>query len=159
MSLCLAPKKAAAVLVALFPPLPIEVPMCFRADAVIDVWSPVESLLESIERTGCAVMAGRKVVMPCEEEGWYSAIPALRGLLDYHRLVGERIGIPADYAPLEKLANKLDAGSPLFEGDIASARAAVESCKRQAMSMTTDVARDVSRTISIRIAMKKAGIV
>ena len=100
------------------------------------VWAPIEQVLSRIARSGeVDAVQGRPVFYEDSKGGWYEIAPALRGCIDFHRLAGTRHGLTADVAPLEKIANKLDAGTPIFMADLDAAFAAIAQCKRAALSL------------------------
>lgn len=91
--------------------------------------------------------------------GWYDAVAALRGVIEFHQLAQARYGYPADVEALIKFANKLEASSPLFEEDIAKVRACIAACKRQALQLRLSQADDIVKTIQISMridSMKEA---
>lgn len=50
---------------------------------------------------------------------------------------------------MERFANKLEFGSPLFEQDLADVRANISSCKAQALRLRVSQADAIIRTVQI----------
>lgn len=126
---------------------------------IFAVFYPLEMILSGIKRNGTVDTAGGHVVF--EEHGrggWYDAIAALRGVIDFHQIAQDRYSIRADTAPLTKFANKLDTGTPIFEPDIAAVEDAISSCKRQAMGLRVSQAIDIVKTIQIRDEFDKRNV-
>lgn len=132
--------------------------LCETPDTLIEVFQPVESVLERIERDGTIDVAGRHVVMHVDGQGDYDMIAALRGLIEFHQIAERRHGLPADVSALVKFANRLDAGAMLFESDIAAIRQCIAYCKRQAAGLRISQARDIVRTIQISAEFDKLKI-
>lgn len=125
---------------------------------IFAVFAPIERILSRLEIDGTIEVAGRQVVFKEDSKGgWYDVPAAIRGVTEFHKIAAERHGIPADVAPLEKLANKLNAGMPLFEADIAAARASITSCKQQAMRLRVSEAESILRTVQISEQMDRIG--
>lgn len=114
------------------------------------VFGPIERILHRLESEGTVEVAGRHVVFKEDGRGgWYDAVAALRGVIEFHQLAQSRYGYPADVEALIKFANKLEAGAPIFEADIAQVRACIDSCKRQALQLRLSQADDIVKTIQI----------
>lgn len=119
-------------------------------------WLPVERVLDRLERDSTIDAAGRQIVFQDTGGGaWHDLPEALMGLVDYHRIAASRYGLQVDYAAIEKFANKLRAGSPIFEQDLAAVRASIASCKRQAMQLRLSQSDDIVQTVKISMAMEK----
>lgn len=120
------------------------------------VFDPIEKILHRMQSDGTIDCAqGRPVFREDGRGGWYDLVAALRGVIEFHQLAEARHGIPADVDGMIKLANKLHASAPIFEEDIATTRANIETCKRQALRLTIDEATDIVRTIQIGMEMDK----
>ena len=120
------------------------------------VFAPLDRILHRMEVDGTVDVHGRQIVFREEGRGgWYDTLAALRGVAEFHDLATSTYGIHADTAPLWKLAAKLDAGSPIFEQDIAAVRSSIFSCKRQAMQMRVSQADALIRTVQISAEMDK----
>ena len=76
---------------------------------------------------------------------------ALRGIVDFHRMANERYPVKADYAALEKLANRLDAGAMIFDADIPLILKSLASCKRQALSLRVSQAASLVQDVQISV--------
>lgn len=123
------------------------------------VFAPIERILSRLEIDGTVDVAGRQVVFREDSKGgWYDAPAALRGVAEFHDIATARHGIPADTAPLWQFASKLDAGMPLFEADLERVRAAIASCKAQAMRLRVSQAESILRTVQIGNELGKAGV-
>lgn len=124
---------------------------------VLAVFAPLERLLHRIETDGTVDVAGRQIIFREDGEGgWYDLPAAMCGVAEFHDIAARRYGIPADTAALWKLAAKLDAGSPVFESDIAAVRESIVECKRQALSLRVSQANDIIKTIQIAEHLEKA---
>lgn len=120
------------------------------------VFGPIERILHRIE-IDCTVdcVQGRPVFYEDGNGGWYEVVEALRGVIEFHQLAEARHGLPVDLEGMIRVANKLNSGAPLFEQDIALARANIETCKRQALRLTLDEAEDILNTIRISMELDK----
>lgn len=118
---------------------------------IMMVFSPLETVLNRIEKEGTVDEAGLQVVFREDMRGgWYDLVAALRGVIEFHEIAQVRHQLPADLEAMAKFANKLEAGMPVFESDLASVREGIASCKRQAMQLRLSQATDIVQTIQIR---------
>lgn len=125
---------------------------------ILAVFSPIERVLHRLEADGTVEVAGRQVVFKEDGRGgWYDMVAALRGVIEFHQVATARYGIPADVAPLEKFANKLHAGSPIFEADLVAVRAGIASCKAQAMRLRVSQASDIIQTVRVSAELDRIG--
>ena len=123
------------------------------------VFGPIERILHRLESEGTVEVAGRHVVFKEDGRGgWYDAVAALRGVIEFHQMAQSRHGHPADVEALIKFANKLEAGAPIFEADLAQVRAGIASCKRQALQMRLSQADDIVKTIQISMRLEEAKV-
>jgi hypothetical protein len=114
------------------------------------VWAPLETVLAQIERDGTVDAEGQRIVFREDMRGGrYDLVEALRGVIEFHELAASRHGLPVDVSALVRFANKLDAGSPLFESDISAVREAITACKRQALNLRQSWAQDILDTVRI----------
>lgn len=127
---------------------------------IVTVFGPIERILHRLETDGTVEVAGQYVVFKEDGRGgWYDAVAALRGVIQFHELASTRHKLPIDVQPLVKFANKLEASSPLFEEDIAKVRSCIAACKRQALQLRLSQADDIVKTIQISMridSMKEA---
>ncbi|QRM19536.1 hypothetical protein GBK02_09045 [Dechloromonas sp. TW-R-39-2] len=120
---------------------------------VQSVFAPIERVLHRMQADGVIDCAqGRPVFHEDGRGGWYEVVAALRGVIQFHQLAEARHGIEAEVDGMVRLANKLDLAAPIFEEDIATVYADIESCKRQALRLTIDEATDIVKTIQISAA-------
>lgn len=136
-------------------------PMTSDPVRALSAWEPVSQLIDQIESTGTVLYAGSKVVMYDKENGEYmdDATNAMRGVIEFHDLANEKISAKADTEQLKRFANKLDSGSMISQFDIDKTRAAIDSCIRQAMTMTVGQAKSLADTVCIRINAQMLGLV
>lgn len=120
------------------------------------VFEPIETILTRMERDG-TIDAASGVPVFCEHGagGWYEVGPALEGVLQFHEIATRRYALPCDPSGLQRIAKKLDVGAPIFEADIAAARASINSCKRQAMALRQSQATDIIDTVRISMALDR----
>ncbi len=120
------------------------------------VFGPIERILARLEIDGTIEVAWRQVVFKEDSRnGWYDAVAALRGVIEFHQLAQSRHGYPADVEALIKFANKLEAGAPIFEAEIGKVRACIASCVQQAMQLRISQAEDIVKTIQIGMQLEK----
>ncbi len=120
------------------------------------VFGPIERILHRLETDGTVEVAGRQVVFYEDGNGgWYDAVAALRGVIQFHELAASRHGLPVELASLHKFANKLEASMPIFEADIQAVRACIAECKKQALQLRVSQAQDIVDTIRISMEMDK----
>lgn len=121
------------------------------------VFAPIERILHRIEMDGTVDAAqGSPVFYEDGNAGWYELVAALRGIIQFHQVATERHGLAADTDGFTRLANKLDLGAPLFEADIANARACIDSCRAQALRLTIAEAKSILTTVQISAALEAA---
>ncbi len=114
------------------------------------VFGPIERILHRLESEGTVEVAGRHVVFKEDGRGgWYDAVAALRGVIEFHRLAESRHQLPVEVDAMEKFANKLELDSPLFEQDLVDVRANINSCKAQALRLRVSQAESIIRTVQI----------
>lgn len=117
---------------------------------VMFVWSPLETVLDQLERDGTVDTVGRQIVFREDMRGGqYDLVAALRGVVEFHQLASSRHGLPVDVSALDKFANKLESGSPIFEQDLAAVRETIVACKRQAMRLRVSEAADIVDTVRV----------
>lgn len=123
---------------------------------ITSVFGPLERILHRLEADGTVETDGRHIVFKEDGRGgWYDAVEALRGVVAFHQLAESRHGIPATVDALNRFANKLDSGAPIFEEDLEAVRADIASCKRQALQLRISQATDIVDTIRISNEMEK----
>ena len=123
---------------------------------VYAVFAPLDRILHRLEMDGTVDVSGRQIVFREDGRGgWYDTIAALRGVAEFHDLAANKYGIPSDTSAMWKFAAKLDAGSPIFEQDIASLRKSIELCKRQAMQLRVSQAEELVRTAQISFELDR----
>lgn len=121
------------------------------------VFAPVERILHRIEMDGTVDAAqGKPVFYEDGNGGWYEVVAALRGIIQFHEVAAERLGMTADVAGFTRLANKLDLGSPLFDNDLVQARKCIDACRQQALRLTIAEAKDILTTVRISAALEEA---
>ena len=100
------------------------------------VFSPLETVLNRLEKDGTVDAVGKQIVFTEESRGDRYDLPeAIRGVVDFHRIAQEKYGLPAEFDALDKFANKLDAGSPIFESDLSDVKREIETCRQQAYQL------------------------
>jgi fructose-bisphosphate aldolase class 1 len=87
--------------------------------------------------------------------GWYDAVAALRGVIEFHQLAEARHGHPANVEALIRFANKLESSAPIFEHEITMVRACIASCIRQALKLRISQSTDILDTLRIKWEMEK----
>jgi hypothetical protein len=123
---------------------------------IFAVFEPIEAILSRMERDG-TIDAASGVPVFCEHGagGWYEVGPALEGVLQFHEIAASRYALPCDLAGLQRITKKLEVGAPIFEADIAAARASINSCKRQAMALRQSQACDIVDTVRISMELDR----
>jgi hypothetical protein len=120
------------------------------------VFYPLDRIMHRLESEGTVEVAqGRAVFREEMRGGWYDMAAAMEGIIEFHTLAEERHGLAVDLDGLIKLRAKLQYASPLFDSDLAKARASIEACKRQALQLTLDEAQDLLTTVQISSELDK----
>lgn len=120
----------------------------WRISASLD---PIEQILDQIERHGTVDSArGEAVFRDAGHADYYSAVPALRGVIEFFESAAKRKGWPLDLAALTRLGNKLDVSCPLVDPDIRAARDAIDAIRVYAPKLTLGEADDLVKTVRIR---------
>ena len=137
-------------------PDPLIRTMPWRAMAVL---SPLEEVLRRLDKDGTVDAIGKRIVFTEASRGDRYDLPeAIRGVVDFHRLAREKYGLPLDVAAMARFAEKLDAGSPIFESDISAVRANIESCRQQAYQMRISQAVEVLDAVRIGAELERLGL-
>ena len=114
------------------------------------VFFPLERVLSRLEIDGTVETAGRQVVFNEDSKnGWYDLVAALRGVIRFHELAANRHSLPIDLSAMVRFANKLEAGSPIFEADLEAMKTCITSCKQQAMKLRVSEATSIVDTVRI----------
>ena len=122
------------------------------------VLSPIEGILKRLESDGTVDAIGRQIVFTESASGERFDLPeAILGVVDFHELAASKYGLPIDVDALRRFANKLHAGSPIFEADIEAARQCIKACWSQAMQLRVSQAADLVRTVQIGAEIEKIG--
>ena len=117
---------------------------------VAAVFSPLERVLHRLEADGTVESSGRQIVFKEDSKGGYYDLPAaLRGVVEFHRIAESRHQLPVEVDAMERFANKLEFGSPLFEQDLVDVRGNISSCKAQALRLRVSQADAIIRTVQI----------
>lgn len=120
------------------------------------VFDPIERVLHRLESDGTVEAQGAQIVFREECRGnWYDLPVALHGVIEFHKLAESRYNLPVDVAAMEKFANKLRLGSPIFEQDLADVRTCIASCKRQALQLRVSQAADIVKTVQISVELER----
>lgn len=123
---------------------------------VLTVFGPIERILHRLEADGTVEVAGRHVVFKEDGAGgWYDAVAALRGVIQFHQLAESRHGLPVSVEAMIRFTNKLDTAAPIFEADITAIRECIANCKRQALYLRVSQAQDIVDTIRISVEIDK----
>jgi hypothetical protein len=121
---------------------------------IYSVFDPIERVLHRMESEGTIDAAGGVAVFHEDSKGgWYEIVPAIEGIIEFHQIAQSRYGLPCDISGLSRLAKKLDHSAPIFPADIAAARASINSCKQQAMTLRQSQATDIIETVRISMAL------
>ena len=125
---------------------------------VMAVLSPIEGILKRLESDGTVDAIGRQIVFTESSSGERFDLPeAIRGVVDFHELAASKYGLPIDVDALRRFANKLHAGSPIFEADVEASRRCLQACWSQAMQLRVSQAADLVRTVQIGAEIEKIG--
>ena len=128
----------------------------WRAMAVL---SPLEAVLKRLENDGTVDAIGKQIVFDEAIRGDRYDLPeAMRGVVDFHTLARDKYGLPVECEAIEKLANKLDAGSPVFEADLDAVKRNIESCRQQAYQLRVSQAAYLSNAVGIGAELERLGV-
>ena len=123
---------------------------------VMSVFFPLDQVIQRIEKDGTVDSKGKQIVFKEDMKGgWYDLPAALRGVIEFHQLATEKYGLPVDVLAMTQLANKLEYGVPLTETDLQKVKAAIASCKSQAMNLRVSQAADLVKTVQIRMEIER----
>ena len=125
---------------------------------VMAVLSPIEGILKRLESDGTVDAIGRQIVFTESASGERFDLPeAILGVVDFHELAASKYGLPIDVNALRRFANKLHAGSPIFEADVEASHRCLQACWSQAMQLRVSQAADLVRTVQIGAEIEKIG--
>ena len=125
---------------------------------VMAVLSPIEGILKRLEKDGTVDSIGRQIVFTESSSGERFDLPeAIRGVVDFHELAASKYGLPIDVDALRRFANKLSAGSPIFESDVEASRRCLQARWSQAMQLRVSQAAELVRTVQIGAEIEKIG--
>ena len=126
---------------------------------IFAVFHPLESVLDRLEREGTVDTVGRQIVFREESAGELYDLPAaLRGVIEFHQLAEVKYSIDGETGAMEKFANKLEYGMPVFESDIAAVRENIATCKRQAMALRVSQATALIDAVRIGAEVDRLGL-
>ena len=126
---------------------------------IFAVFHPLESVLDRLERDGTVDTVGRQIVFREESAGELYDLPAaLRGVIEFHQLAEVKYGIEGETSSMEKFANKLQYGMPVFEQDLAAVRENITACKRQAMALRISQATSLIDAVRIGAEVERLGL-
>lgn len=128
----------------------------FQPWKVQAVFSPLESILEQLEKDGTIDVAGARPVFQDHNDGcWYESSPAIRGVVEAYQIHERRTGRPLNLEPLSQLANKLEYGMPIFEADTKACWECLARMRAETVEMTAAYARDLIKDYQILEAMQE----
>ena len=137
-------------------PDPLIRTMPWRAMAVL---SPLEEVLRRLDKDGTVDAIGKQIVFTEASRGDRYDLPAaMRGVADLHKLARDKYGLPVECDAIEKLANKLDAGSPVFEADLDAVKRNIESCRQQAYQLRVSQAIYLIDAVRIGAELERLGV-
>ena len=120
------------------------------------VLSPLEKVIQRIDQDGTVDAVGKQIVFTEESKGDRYDLPeAIRGVVEFHRLAMEKYGLPVEVDTMEKFANKLDNGAPVFESDIEAIRREIETCRQQAYQLRVSQAIELLNIVRISAELDK----
>lgn len=124
---------------------------------VAAVFGPLENILDELESEGTVstMPDGTPIFQDTNDGCWYPMAPALNGVVDAYEIHQTRTGRAMPLATLRQLAHKLEIQMPLFKADTDAARAALEALKAETMQMNAGYAKDLVRTVQIRIEFEE----
>ncbi|MGS1115979.1 hypothetical protein [Castellaniella sp. UC4442_H9] len=118
---------------------PLPVPMIVKMTTVL---SPVEAILDQIERDGTVCVDGRgmPIFKASPENEWFAMVPALLGVVDMFSMWATRHEKAFDLSALQRLAHKLEYSMPVTDTDTRAVRALLPSMQRVACTLSHDEA-------------------
>lgn len=121
------------------------------------VFSPLESILDQLERDGTVDCAANGVpVFKDENDGiWYCTVSALNGVIDAYEIHERRFNRNLHLEALRQLSNKLKYSMPLFESDTKAARECMARMRLETAQMTADYAKQLIKDFQIKEALEK----
>lgn len=121
---------------------------------VLAVFDPIERVLHRMQADGTIDAVGGVAVFQ-DNGDLYEIVPAIEGVIEFHRIARDRYRLDCDLAGLERLAKKLHHSAPIFQADIDAVQVSIDSCKRQAMALRQSQATDIIDTVRISMALDK----
>lgn len=119
------------------------------------VFEPIYRLFRQLDTGEVDAVAGRPVMT--ERHGALVEIaPALDGWAGLWDRISEAEGILVDVGPLRKIARKLDAVSPLTQGDVDAGKASLDACYRAFLSLPPVKIRHYTAMEEIAIGLQRA---
>ena len=82
----------------------------------------------------------------------------MRGVIEFHQLAEVKYGIEGETSSMEKFANKLQYGMPVFEQDLAAVRENITACKRQAMALRISQSTSLIDAVRIGAEVERLGL-
>ncbi len=121
------------------------------------VFDPLDRVIAQIEADGTVETDGRLITFyDAASNERYDIVAALLGIVEFFELATGRGYFPApDQSGLKKLAMKLWHGTPLFDGDVAKAKAEIATLKRLSGTLRASAAADLIKSIQIADAMER----
>lgn len=133
----------------------LQMPMRLQPWLLAPVFSPVECVLEAIERDGTLTIAGTDLPVCAvpDHQQTYAVVPALRCIAELFDLARVRDAKCPSTAALHRLASRLEANQLLAPEDLAACRACVAQLRVYAGRLTLAQLHDVVPTASIKFEL------
>lgn len=121
------------------------------------VFSPLDIVIARLEHDGTVETDGRFISFwDAASNERYDLVAALLGIVEFFELAERREYIATqDQSGLKKLAMKLYNDAPLFEADVAKAKAEIARLKQVSGTLRASAAADIIKSIQIAEAMEK----
>ena len=121
------------------------------------VFDPIDQVIARLEADGTVETDGRVISFyDAASNERYDLVAALLGIVEFFELAAGRGYIPEpDQTGLKKLAMKLWHDTPLFDADVAKAKAEVATLKRTSGTLRASAAADLIKSIQIADAMER----
>jgi hypothetical protein len=113
------------------------------------VFRPLEAILDELETEGTltVVARGQQAGMPVfkldDEDTWYSAAAAIRGVIETFELHEQRTGRAMPLDPLRRLVAKFDADMPIFAADTKAVRTTMAALIQESHNLLRNYAADL----------------
>lgn len=131
-----------------------------RIDSLFMVFGPIYDVFDRLESGEIECVRGEPVFRDFKDHDgpWCEIAPAIRGWADLWDRICAGESITFDSSPLNKLATKLENGTPITPEEVGACRQIIDLTKRIFMKMPVDAIERYTKTELIQMQVDRLGL-